>query len=131
MTDREPRLIQIRMSLPPRELSPNARPHWAAKARAVRRYREMSGVCAMAEMRQQGFTKPFAHAFVLPIFTFPRDARRDLDNLAASLKAGYDGLVDGGVVTDDRYLMPQTPLVYVDRFAPAGFVTLVVKEVTP
>ena len=50
---------------------------------------------------------------------FHRTARKqDPDNLLASMKAAIDGLVDGGVLTDDRDLTHLPPVQKKDKDDP-------------
>lgn len=93
--------IVVTLPLPPKELHPNSRPHWASKARAVKRYREYAWACAMEEISViHGFTA-WSEAACTARFHFATRRRRDKDNLLASLKAAFDGLADAGVVLDD------------------------------
>ena len=86
--------------LPPRELSPNARVHWAKKAKVTAEYRLTARFCAIAACHLQ--TPPsWNHAKVDITFVVPDKRRRDKTNLAASFKAGLDGLVDAGIIKDD------------------------------
>jgi crossover junction endodeoxyribonuclease RusA len=93
--------IYITLPLPPRELSPNARAHWATKARATKRYRQAACVEAVLAGVPEA---PWTAATVLLRFFFRTRARRDRDNLLASMKAAFDGLADAGVVRDDSGL---------------------------
>lgn len=91
----------VTLPLPPKELSPNARCHWAVKSRKVRKYREDSFVAAVAKGINQSKLK---EAEVQCVFYFRHNRRRDGDNLLASMKSAFDGLVDAGVFTDDSGL---------------------------
>ena len=104
----------IVLPLPPRELSPNARPHWAAKARAVRRYRETAYLSSLAERR----ARPMRVAKVTARFFFRTRRRRDRDNLLASLKPAFDGIADAGIVTDDSAMVHMPVEQRVDRANP-------------
>jgi Holliday junction resolvase RusA-like endonuclease len=104
----------IVLPLPPRELSPNARPHWAAKARAVRQYRETAYLSALAECR----ARPLRVARVTARFYFRTQRRRDRDNLLASLKPAFDGIADAGVVANDAGMIHMPVEQYVDRIDP-------------
>jgi len=92
------RQVLLRMTAPPRELSPNARKHWAKKAHVVADYREECGWDAR-EQCHVALTPPITARVT---FVVPDHRRRDLDNLAASLKPMWDGLVDAKVLPDDR-----------------------------
>ena len=78
----------------PKALSPNARPHYMAKHKAVRAYRAMAYYRGAGGKRLQN---PFCA--VLPIVTTRR--RRDLDNVLAGLKSAFDGFSDAGWWSDD------------------------------
>lgn len=82
---------------PPRELSPNARCHWAVKSAAVKAYRHR--VCTEAIVAgARRMTGPFSVRLIFcPIGRGPNP---DLDNVIASFKAGQDGLADALRVND-------------------------------
>lgn len=87
------------LPLPPRELSPNARVSYWRRAAATRRYRRTAGLTALAAAgRRLNWNRAVARA----TFYWPDQLRRDIRNAEASLKAAYDGIVDAGVLTDDR-----------------------------
>jgi len=106
--------LVVTLPLPPRVLSPNARPHWAAKARAVRQYRETACLCALVE--RPG--RPMQAARVTCRFFFRDRRRRDRDNLLASLKPAFDGIADAGVVTNDSGMIHMPVEQCVDRVRP-------------
>ena len=118
------RRIVITLRLPPRELSPNGRPGWAPKARAVRRYRETAHLLALAA--RPG--RPMERARVTAKFYFVDRRQRDPDNLLASLKSAIDGLVDAHVVGNDANMVHMPIEQYVDRANPR--VEIEVQEVT-
>ena len=107
-------LLVIVLPLPPRELSPNARPHWGAKGRAVRRYRETAYLSSLAG--RPG--RPMQAAKVTARFFFRTRRRRDRDNLLASLKAAFDGIADARVVANDAGMIHMPVEQYVDRIDP-------------
>jgi crossover junction endodeoxyribonuclease RusA len=104
----------IVLPLPPRELSPNARPHWAAKARAVKHYREAAYLSSLAERP----CRPLQAARVTARFFFRTRRRRDRDNLLASLKPAFDGIADARVVANDAGMIHMPVEQYVDRRDP-------------
>jgi len=104
----------IVLPLPPRELSPNARPHWAVKARAIRQYRETAYLSALAVRP----ARPWQTAKVTACFFFRTRRRRDRDNLLASLKAAFDGIADARVVANDAGMIHMPVEQYVDRKNP-------------
>ena len=97
--------ISISLPLPPRELSPNARCHWAVKSRATKSAKEI----AFYEAKKAGITAKthsWDKAFLQPIFTFSVNRKRDLDNLLASMKAQIDGIVAAGLMVNDCGISP-------------------------
>jgi crossover junction endodeoxyribonuclease RusA len=89
--------VNVTLSWPPKELSPNARVHRLEKARIAKRYRQ---ACAW-ECKEQGLGIIAAWELHLDITFCPPDARlRDLDNMLASIKAGLDGIADVTGVDD-------------------------------
>lgn len=107
--------MKIVLDLPPKALSPNARVHWAVKARATKKYRKAAEMLA----REHGVIR-YASAHVGTIFYVKdkRGLRQDADNLIASLKAAFDGLADAGVVENDKALTPLPPKLDVDKHNP-------------
>lgn len=84
---------------PPKELSPNARTHFHAKAKIAKVYREA------AYWSAHGRKFP-ADALTLSITFYPPDKRkRDLDNMLSSIKAGLDGIADALGVNDERFAL--------------------------
>jgi crossover junction endodeoxyribonuclease RusA len=95
--------VTFTLPLPPRELSPNARVHWAKKAKATRDYRydaKVEGWRVVPASQRPGWTEAIATTVVFA----PNRRRRDRDNLLASLKSAFDGLVDAGILADDAGL---------------------------
>ena len=88
--------------LPPRECSPNARPHYMAKAGETKLYRHEVGWQAIAAKDGKAWLAP-DKARVDVTFIVPDRRRRDKTNFASAFKAGLDGLVDAGVIVDDSY----------------------------
>jgi len=84
--------------LPYRELSPNAREHWAVKNRAVRASKEEIGWLAKIQWHDD---KPMMKARISYEFHLKNKVKRDLDNLLASCKAYLDGLIEVGVIFYD------------------------------
>lgn len=87
---------------PPKELSPNARGHWAVTARAKKAYRL---ACAW-QAKAQGVRKIDAQALHLTLTFYPPTRRAfDLDNALARMKSGLDGLADVLGVDDSRWTL--------------------------
>lgn len=104
--------IRIVLPLPAKQLSPNARVCWQAKARAVKQYRSISFFVS------QQFPSRWKSAEVESTFYFRDRRRRDRDNLLASLKAAFDGIASAGIVDDDANLTHLPVRLEVDRDAP-------------
>lgn len=92
----------VTLPWPPKELSPNARVHWASLAKAKKLYR---GACAW-QATAQGIKKANAGALHLTL-TFHAPSRRayDLDNAIARMKSGLDGLADVLRVDDSKWTL--------------------------
>ncbi len=101
-------MVKIEFPWPPRELSPNARVHHMALARAKARYADDCGWAAKAHIGQHMARNIDRRRFPLkpPVtaqVTFVCDARRrDPDNHMAMLKPLWDGLVAVEVLEDDN-----------------------------
>lgn len=81
--------MKISFPWPPKELSPNARVHWAKKARATKAYKnECLLWCLVNKLR------PIQADSLSLLITFnpPDNRRRDLDNMLSSFKAGIDAI---------------------------------------
>jgi len=108
--------ITIVLPLPDKCLSPNARVHWAKKARVVKAYRD----CAAWEVIKA--TRPanplWSKAKYTARFYFPDARRRDADNAMASIKSALDGVADAGLVVNDSGLWPESPEIHVDKENP-------------
>ena len=111
--------MRVILPWPTKDLSPNARGHWAIKARAKKQYRAL---CAW-QAKSQGLTHIDAERLHLKITFVPPNRRaRDLDNLLASIKSGLDGLCDVLGVDDSKWSMEISKAD--DRIG--GFVEIVV-----
>lgn len=108
--------IRLTLPLPPKDCSPNARGHWATKARAVKAYRQRAEMEARRIPASQ--RAAWTAATTRAVFYLRDRRRRDRDNLAASLKAAWDGLTDAGVLADDHGLRHEPTGVEVDRASP-------------
>lgn len=86
---------------PPKELSPNARIHRLAKARAAKTYRE----ACWALTKQAKLVPAGMHLKVT--FVPPTRQPRDLDNCLAAIKSGIDGMADA-LGVNDRDFRPIT-----------------------
>ena len=112
--------------IPPREMdNSNHRTHWAVRARKQRELRAAAhGAC-------QGLTSLVGPVSLTITFRFPDKRHRDLDNI--SLKGAIDGIVDAGLIADDRSTILRSVTRTRDEHpSPRGFVRLDfdLKEVT-
>jgi crossover junction endodeoxyribonuclease RusA len=98
------RSVRLVLPLPAKELSPNARCHYMAKARKAKAYRNAAMICTVAAMRQAGIREPWQAATAQATFHFRHNRARDRDNLLASLKNGFDGIADAGLVVNDSQI---------------------------
>lgn len=107
------------LPLPDPCLSPNARVHWAKKGRAVKELRRCASLVALAEMTAARVKPPrWKTATVQVTAYYPVKRRRDKDNLVASLKAAFDGLVDAGMLEDDDGLTHLPTVIDIDAMNP-------------
>lgn len=92
-------MTSLRLIWPPAVLHPNARPHWAARARAAKQYR----MYAKAVARTAGI-QAFDGDVAVRLNFFPPDKRkRDRDGLQSSMKNALDGIADALGVDDSRF----------------------------
>lgn len=110
--------LLVTVSLPARTLQPNARVHWAVRMKATRKARVEAWASCQVAMHEQGVQGQWKAAECRAVW-FARDSRRrDRDNLLATLKATFDGLVDGGLLVDDAGLTHLPLAVEVDSKRP-------------
>ena len=88
----------IALPWPPAKLSPNARAHWAVKAKAFKTYK----VQCHALLSQHRDTLRGRDAFALE-FRPPSARRTDLDNCLSAFKAGIDALAIVSGVDDSKF----------------------------
>ena len=93
-------IASVTLPWPPKELSPNARLHWARLAKAKKAYR---AECAL-QARIQGVGKIAAQKLHVALVFYPPTRRAfDLDNALARMKSGLDGLAVVLGVDDSRW----------------------------
>jgi len=91
---------QIALPWPPRELHPNARPHFQQRARAAKAYRTVAFWAA----EMSGLRAPEDGEVMLDVtFNPPDNRKRDLDGMFSASKAGFDGIADALAVNDYRF----------------------------
>ncbi len=109
--------MKLVLPWPPKELSPNARPHRMELARVKKRYRKACSNTALV----QGAGPIEAASLSMRLVFVPPDRRaRDVDNCVASLKAGLDGLADVLMVDDKHWHWSHPPVIAADEVG--GFV---------
>ncbi len=111
----------VSLPWPHKSLSPNARVHWAVKARLAKNARQFTGWDAVAA----GFEPTNAKALNVTItFTPPDNRPRDTDNMVGSVKPHLDGIADVLGVDDSKWSLT------IRRSAPKrpGHVTIEVEE---
>lgn len=91
--------MRVVLPWPCSELSPNARVHWARKAREAKHYR------ALAHLLTRKALGPvwLKSARVGIEFYPPDNRRRDLDNMLASMKPAIDGIAAAIGVDDSKW----------------------------
>lgn len=91
---------EVILPWPDKALSPNARIHWAQRAKAVKAYRQ----ACWALTKEAGLTIDWEGYIYLWLTFYPPDRRaRDDDNLIASFKGGRDGMAQALGVDDKRF----------------------------
>ena len=98
----------ISLAYPDKVLSPNARVHWAAIARAKKKAREAASWATISAAGSKANLAPYAALESLPVSIrfYPVDnRRRDMDNALASLKAALDGISDALGLDDSRFVI--------------------------
>jgi len=80
--------MTITLPLPSRNLSPNARVHWAVKAKHAKAARRLAALEAFDQLED------FALKGYRLDFYWPTKRRRDKDNAAAMVKNYLDGVAD-------------------------------------
>jgi crossover junction endodeoxyribonuclease RusA len=95
------RMLTVTLPWPDRRLSPNARCHWAAKARVAQAAHLEAW--ALARERRNGPLPAEGPIRVALVFHPPTRARRDLDNFQAACKWALDGIAQALDVDDSRF----------------------------
>lgn len=92
--------MTVTLPWPPRELFPNSRVHWGARARAAKAYRHACWALA----KEAGIVAPESERIHLFVDFVPPDRRRrDQDGMISAMKSGFDGLADAMGVDDNRF----------------------------
>lgn len=119
---RKPVALTVKLSIPPRELSPNTpRVHWAAKMRAVRAYRGKAH--GLSRMEIEG--RPEHKEATSQVRWFTKTKRRpDADNALSMLKSAFDGITDSGFLSNDLGLTHLPIIFAVDKENPRVEITI-------
>lgn len=122
-------VITIELPLPHKNLSPNSRCHWRAKAAATAKARGDSRNATCDQINRKHSSWDWPAATVQATFYFRDKRKHDKDNSLSSLKAYFDGLADAGLITNDSGLT-HLPVVHaVDKLNPR--VVLTITKTTP
>lgn len=96
-------MIAIDLPWPPRALHPNARKHWAVKAKAAKAARLTAGWCAKEAGIRRGDPDVPARLKVTAIFFPPNNHKHDVDGCMAICKAFFDGIADAIGIDDSKW----------------------------
>lgn len=97
-------MIVIDLPWPPKELHPNARVHWAKRAKVARRARSDAAWFALSSgVRTHDFAG-LESLNVALVFLPPDNRRRDTDGMFASIKSYLDGIADVVGVDDSKWV---------------------------
>lgn len=115
--------VTIVVPLPPKELSPNSRCHWAVKNKVKKAYKdEVWLACLKADApRKRALT-----ATLQCRFYYGTKRRRDSDNALASIKYGVDSLVDYGILADDDKITHLPIIMGYDKLRPRLEMTITI-----
>lgn len=104
-------IVVVDLPWPPPELSPNARKHWLAMAKAKKRYRTNCWIVTLQQRDSKPLEGKGPWKLTLEFHPPPRSGaqRGDDDNLVARMKAGLDGMCDA-LQIDDTQLRLQAPV---------------------
>lgn len=92
---------EVTLPWPPKELSPNQKPHWAKKNKVAQEYKAACGwACKAAKLKAPDTD---GKIFVWIDFYPPDRRRRDEDNAIAAMKHGLDGVAKAIGVDDSRF----------------------------
>lgn len=95
--------LAFELPWPAKILHPNARPHWANKARATKEARRIGYFLALAASRERPSSSWPERIQVKLTFHPPSNRTRDRDGLLANCKAYLDGVADALGVNDSRF----------------------------
>ncbi len=94
------RIIFVPLPWPDRQLHPNARLHWAAKAKATKKARHL----AQWSCIERGLRSIEGDNLTVTVnFIPPNNIRRDTDGMISSCKAYLDGVSDVVGIDDSKW----------------------------
>ncbi len=96
-------MIVIALPWPHKDLRPNARPHWAEKAKAVKQARALAGWTANEIGIRRGDPDIPSALKVTAVFCPPSRRRFDDDNMLSSCKSYFDGIADAIGIDDSKW----------------------------
>jgi crossover junction endodeoxyribonuclease RusA len=96
-------LKELVLPWPSKDLSPNARTHWAKKAKAAKQARYLAGVLAMGA-QWQSWPIPDGRLNLWIDFYPPTRRLPDDDNMLARFKPYRDGIADALGIDDKRFV---------------------------
>lgn len=96
-------MLEFTVPWPPKELSPNARKHWAVRSRKARVYRSQCFALARQALASSSF-EPRGRLVLALVFCPPDRRKRDDDNLVAAFKSGRDGIADALGIDDSLFV---------------------------
>jgi crossover junction endodeoxyribonuclease RusA len=109
-------MLKVELPWPSRNLRPNARTHWAVRARETKSHRRTAYFLTMVETRERPASSWPARIPIRLTFHPPLRRAHDRDNLIANCKAYLDGAADALDVNDNRFdIMPPQILEVVKR----------------
>jgi hypothetical protein len=96
-------VIEIGIAGIPTRPNENRRLHWSARAKDEKIWRNSARLSALDALRRSGHADdyPLRRAAIEYVFVLER-ASGDLDGLVAAAKPLLDGIVEAGVLVDDR-----------------------------
>lgn len=106
-------------------LNLNQRMHWAKKAQLTKHWRTLTLTCAMAADLPRNLDRVHITAHVIK----PTNRQYDAHNLAPTVKAAIDGLVDYGLIPDDTNKYLVGPDLRQGGVGPAAAIVLEITDV--
>jgi len=98
-------MIIVELPWPSRDLHPNARVHWAKKAKATKRARSDAAYMALSRgVRTHDFFGVESLDVTL-VFIPPDNRARDTDGMISSVKGYCDGIADVLGVDDSKWVL--------------------------